>query len=154
MIVWSRGLAKSRVKLKPLYTTNYYKFKRLQTTTSSRDNRKPLYLYYQSFYGHQTLQYGNLPWWVPTNKVILALDHVILQNHIINQNHLSLLPLPIVTRLGRMVTYLEGLLTIKPYNTLISWFCKITWETKTIVFLIQECQTWKDGNVTLMLSYP
>ena len=30
------------------------------------------------------------------------------------------------TKLGRMVTYLERLLTIKSYNTLIAWSRKVT----------------------------
>ena len=47
MTFWSRGLARSLGKLKPLY------------------------LYYQSTYGHQTWQDGNLPSWASGYKMIL-----------------------------------------------------------------------------------
>ena len=41
----------------------------------------------------------------------------------------------IATKVGRMVTYLEGLLPIKshrPLITLITWFCETTWQTISI----------------------
>ena len=37
-----------------------------------------------------------------------------------------------VTKLGRMVTYLEGTPALKLCNTLIKWSCKVTWQTKII----------------------
>ena len=42
-------------------------------TSRSRDKLKTLYLHYQSAYGHQTWQDGNLPWWVPAHKVTWTL---------------------------------------------------------------------------------
>ena len=38
-------------------------------TWQTKPKRNPLHLYYQSAYGHQIWQDGNLPWWVPTHKV-------------------------------------------------------------------------------------
>ena len=43
------------------------------------------------------------------------------------------------TKLGRMVTYLEGLLTIKSFSALITWSCKVMWQTKTIISPLPKC---------------
>ena len=43
------------------------------------------------------------------------------------------------TKLGRMVTYFEGLLTIRSLIPLITWCCKVTWQTKTIISPIPQC---------------
>ena len=43
------------------------------------------------------------------------------------------------TKLGKMVTYLEGLLPIKLNDALIMWSSKITWKTKTIISPIPQC---------------
>ena len=53
------------------------------------------------------------------------------------------------TKLGRMVTYLEGLTTIKSHNILITWSCKAMWQTKIIISLLPKClwpQTCQDGS--------
>ena len=44
-----------------------------QVLVRSRDNLKAFYLYYQSAYGHQTWQDGNLPWYAPAHKVHMTL---------------------------------------------------------------------------------
>ena len=46
-------------------------------TLKSRGKLKT-YLQYQSGYGHQTWQDGNLSWWTPTHKVTWQFDHVVL----------------------------------------------------------------------------
>ena len=38
---------------------------------------------------------------------------------------ISTTTVPKATKLGRVVTYHEGLQTIKSYNTLIKWLCKV-----------------------------
>ena len=40
---------------------------------------------------------------------------------------------------GRLVINLQSLLTIKSYKILMMWSCKITWQTKTCISLLQEC---------------
>ena len=45
-------------------------------TSRSHDKLKTLYLYYQSAYGYQTWQDGNLPWWVPAHKFKWPFDYV------------------------------------------------------------------------------
>ena len=65
-------------------------------------------------------------------------------------------------RLGNMVTYVEGLLTIKSYNALIRWSCKFVWQTKTTTTRMPTATklgkivTYLDGllsRVRLKLSY-
>ena len=43
------------------------------------------------------------------------------------------------TKLDRMLTYLDGLLPIKSNDPLITWFYKITWHIKTIIFWLPQC---------------
>ena len=94
---------------------------------------------FQSVYDHHVLQDGNLPWWAPTHKFKKRYDHVILQNLVINWNHyISTTTVPIATKFGRIVTYLEGLLSIKSYKALISWPWKVTWQTKIIIYSLPE----------------
>ena len=43
------------------------------------------------------------------------------------------------TKLGRMVTYLECLPPIKVLIPLVTWSCKISWQTKTIIYPLPQC---------------
>ena len=53
--------------------------------------------------------------------------HVVLQCHVTNKNHyISSTRVPMATKLDRMVTYFERLLTIKSFYALITWSCKVT----------------------------
>ena len=68
----------------------------------------PQYLY------HQTWQDGDLPWGARFCKVTWPNDHVDFQGHVINKSqYVSLTSILITTKLGRVVTYLEGFLPIK-----------------------------------------
>ena len=54
------------------------------------------------------------------------------------------------TKVGRTVAYFESLLTIKSFYALITWSCKVTWQTK-IIYSQPEClwlQTWQNDNST------
>ena len=44
---------------------------------------------------------------------------------------------------GGMVTYHEGLLTIKSHNVLIMWSCKVMWQTKIIISTTRVTMTTK-----------
>ena len=44
---------------------------------------------------------------------------------------------------GGMVTYHEGLLTIKSHNVLIMWSCKVMWQTKIIISSTRVSMTTK-----------
>ena len=43
------------------------------------------------------------------------------------------------TKYDRMMTYLKWLLPVKLPEPLVSWSCKITWQTKTIISLLPQC---------------
>ena len=73
---------------------------------------------------------------------------VVLQSHVTNQNHISSTRVPMPTKLGRMVTYFERLR--KSHFTLWSRFCKVTWQTKIIIWPQLVClwlQTWQNDNL-------
>ena len=40
--------------------------------------------------------------------------------------------MPLANKLGMMVTYVDGLLPITPYDPLITWSSKTTWHSRTI----------------------
>ena len=56
-------------------------------------------------------------------------------------------------KLGTIVTYVEGLLTIKSFNGLIKWPCKVTWQTETIIFPPRVPTTTKLGRVMKRLPH-
>ena len=71
----------------------------------SRDKLKPLYLHYHSAHGHQTWQDDSLPRWAPTYQVTSTFNHVVLRDHVTNKkHHISNTTVPMVTKVGRMVT--------------------------------------------------
>ena len=47
--------------------------------------------------------------------------------------------MPKATNLGRMVTYLEQLIHIKPHDHIITWSCRILWQSKTIIYPLPHC---------------
>ena len=78
------------ISIKPI-TTKFGKQVHLQGLIQMRQIKKVLvtslrqdhvtskkHLYYQSAYGHQVLQDGNLPWWALAHKVTWSFDHVAL----------------------------------------------------------------------------
>ena len=44
----------------------------------------------------------------------------------------------VATKLGKLVTYYEGLSPIKSHDPFITWSCKITWQTKFITTPLPE----------------
>ena len=51
-----------------------------------------------------------------------------------NENHeISTTKLPLATELGKMVTYVNGLLPIKSQDPFFMWSWEIIWQTKTIM---------------------
>ena len=63
---------------------------------------------------------------------------MVLQGHVTNENHyISTTRLSI--RLPNLSYNLDGLLLIKSNGPLVSWYCKITWQTKIIISPISQC---------------
>ena len=88
----------------------------------------------------QTWQINNLSWWVPTYKVTSPFHYVVLRDYVKNYNHyISTTTASMATKLPRMVMYLDRLLIITSSKALIMWYCKFTWQTKTIISLLEEC---------------
>ena len=94
-------------------------------------------------YGHQIWQDGNLPWWAPGYKFMWPYDHM--------TKIISPLPLPMATKLGRMVVYFDELLPIKSHDPLNTWSYKITWWTKIISSLSLRIVT-KYGKMVIYLN--
>ena len=92
---------------------------------------KTLYLHYHNVYGHQTWQGGDLPWGALTHKATWPLgNNVVLQNHVMNwKQNISTARVPMATKLGRMVTYLGGIVSIKSRVSQVTWSCGIMWLT-------------------------
>ena len=102
---------------------------------SSHDRLQSLHLHYHSTYGHQTWQ-----------GVLLSTkshDPLIMWSWIITwQTKITISSLSeclVATKLGMMVTYLDGLLALKSYDPLITWSCEIKWQTKTIISPLPQC---------------
>ena len=76
---------------------------------------KTLYLHYHNAYGHQTGQDSDLSGGAPTHKVTWPFDHVILRNQVTNVNYISTTTVPVhkVTKVGNIMTYIDGSLGIK-----------------------------------------
>ena len=77
------------------------------------------------------------------------LIYVVLRDNVTNLQHISPTRIRMAITIARMVTYLEGPLPIESLDPLVVWFCKITWQTKAIIFPLPHWhQTWRDGDLT------
>ena len=97
-------------------------------------------LHYQSAYDHQTWQNDNhLAWWAPAYKS----HHLWWRGLVRSCDKLKWLYLyyhsPMTTNFCRMVNYLYGLLPMKSHGSLITWSCKIIWQTKIIISPLPQC---------------
>ena len=60
------------------------------------------------------------------HKIIEGFDHVVFKGDVTNENHyISSTRLPMATKIGQMVTYLDKILPIKSHELLITWSCRI-----------------------------
>ena len=49
-------------------------------------------------------------------------------------SRISTTTMPMITKINRVVTYLEETLPIKPHDSLIRWYSEIIWEIKNISY--------------------
>ena len=71
--------------------------------------------------------------------VTIVSDHVVFRHPVTNwTNYISNTTVPMATKLGRIVTYLGWLLPIMLPIPLVTWACKITWQTKTAISPIPQ----------------
>ena len=60
---------------------------------------------------------------------------LVLGDHVTNYNHyICTTTISMASKLDRMVTYLDCLLSVKSNGSIITWFFEITWQTKTLYF--------------------
>ena len=117
--------------------------------------------FYQSSYGHQTLQSGDLPWETLTHKVIQLFGHVVTWPTKIIIFHcqsacICTTTIPFATNPGRIVTYLERLPVKKILDPLVTCNCKITWQAKANISPLTQC-LWRDlprGAPTNIVTWP
>ena len=125
----------------------------------SRERLKPLYLHYHSVYGHQIWWDGNLPLGALNHKAVQRSNHVVLQGHVIKKIIISLLLgyLRSQNLAGWALSYLDELRPKKSHDSVMTWCCEITKQTKTIICLLPHC-LWSPNLVvwwhTLRGSYP
>ena len=72
------------------------------------------------------ISFGRVEWGVPFNKVTKSFDHVVLQGHIkcfscCITTTTTTTPRPMVTKLGKVVTYYKKLQPIKSHKPLNAW---------------------------------
>ena len=83
-------------------------------------NQDTIILHYYGAYNQQSWQDDDIPWESPTNKVAWVFDHhnhMVLQENARNyKKHISTIRVLMSTKLGRMVTNFERLLTINSHG--------------------------------------
>ena len=109
----------------------------------SFDQLTPLYLHCHSTYGPQTWYDGYIPWRLLTTKSYKALIMWYCKVTKTNKNHcISTIRVPIATKLGRMMTYLDVLPPIRVYSKpmlhLTIKCCPILWKFIQSFILIQN----------------
>ena len=110
MTLWSQGLSRLRDKLHS-FCISYY-----------------------NAYDHSNWQDSDLPRVASIRLVKRPYNHVILRDHVTNKNcYTSTTTMLMATKLGRVGLYNEELPSIIPKGPLITWFCKFTWKTRSII---------------------
>ena len=109
-------------------------------------NEKNLYLYFNNIYGLKTWQSGKLRWGNPTFKVILWLWGQVTHEKTYIFNSV----IPMVTKLGRAVTYCWETPPTKLHGLLIMWSCD---KCKTLYLHFRNTfdhQTWLSRNLVVV----
>ena len=72
------------------------------------------------------VQDGDIPSQVPNYKVIQSFSHMVLQGPLTNKNnYVSIIRVPMATKLNRMMISLDRLLPVLSHGPLITWPCDI-----------------------------
>ena len=132
--------------------------------SKSMKNLQPFKLYISLIvlpYGHQTWQSGNLPWGFPTYKITWAFANVFLLVHLTSLKHyISTIRMSMTTKVDRIVTYLEVLLSIElltlwPRGILKPSYERVMSQLKPIDITLTQCLLtpnfvgwWHDSFVT------
>ena len=85
------------------------------------------------------------------HKVKQRINYIVLQGHFTDQSvYIFFIRKTMATKLGSIITYLDGILPIKSHEALISWSCEIMWQTQSVVSLpskrlLPAMMTFLDG---------
>ena len=96
-----------------------------------------------------TGQDGNLLWPAPTLKVTWFLDHLFMRDHVSSYNYYIFFVLvPMTTKRGRMVTYLEELIAIKSLKHFNFVRSRDKLKPLYLHYKSTSChQTWCEGDI-------
>ena len=84
---------------------------------------KTLYVHYHEACGHKTYQGDDIQQEAPTHQFTWSINEAILRVHGTNEIHFDAeIRKPIVTKLGKALTYSERLPFLNPYSLLTIWF--------------------------------
>ena len=116
----------------------------------SPDKLKQLYHHYHGAYGHETWYSRDILCEAPNHKVIWCFDHVACT--VTWQKSFFHNQIAYCYKLGRMVPYLDEFPPIKSHHPLITWSCKITWQTKTIISTLPVSVATKLARMVIFLD--
>ena len=89
---------------------------------------QPLIILYLTNTMSMTTKFGRVVFTMrgSPNKVKCPFDNMVLGDHFTNSKHVSTTSMLMTTKLGRMLTYLEGFLPRELLDPLVTWSYKIT----------------------------
>ena len=117
------------------------------------DKVKLLYLHYHSAYDHKTYQEGELLWATSTHKVMWLYNYVVLRVQVTKGKHIFTTKMPLATKPGRMMTYLERLLPKKSHDHIVTYSCKATCTCPLLRPMIVLCTRPMTTKIGKMVIY-
>ena len=77
-----------------------------------------------------------------------------LQSHTTNKSHyISTTRVPMANKLRRMVAHLDGLLSTKSHDPLITWSCEIAWQKDRYISIIALAMATELGRMVTYLAW-
>lgn len=96
-----------------------------------------LYLHFHSTHDIQTWHGCDLPWGVSTHNIMWSFNHVVLWTQVTN-SYIATFTRQMATKHGKVLTYGEGLPSVKSQNPLNKWSREVTLQTKNIKSLLSQ----------------
>ena len=104
------------------------------------DKLNTLYLFYYKDSGHWMGQGGDLLWEASTNKITQLFKHVVFWDHVTKQKRfICTTTMPEATKFSGVVTFVEGLPSIKLHDHLSKWLCEVTLKIKNVKSHLSQC---------------
>ena len=96
-----------------------------------------LYLHFHSTHDIQTWHGCDLPWGASTHNIMWSFNHVVLWTQVTN-SYIATFTRQMATKHGKVLTYGEGLPSVKSQNPLNKWSREVTLQTKNIKSLLSQ----------------